>query len=141
MRYSGNFIIVVAVAGFACGGGARPQSTSFPESPLATLSGEASRLVIEVRTAPDQPPERGVDAVQLVVKDSSGTPQDGLQIAATLWMPAMGHGSSVDPTVTARGKGTYVLDNVYLYMPGLWELRTSFSGSVTDRATPAFDVP
>jgi hypothetical protein len=141
MRSNANWIFVAAVFGFACGGGARPESTSFPEMPLATLSGEAGKLVVEVRTAPDQPPERGIDAVQVVVKDSSGTLQDGLQIAATLWMPAMGHGSSVDPTATARGKGTYVLDNVYLYMPGLWELRTSFSGSVTDRAAPAFDVP
>ena len=141
MRSNAKWIFVAAATGFACGGGARPESASFPETPLATFSGEANRLVIEVRTAPDQPPERGVDAVQFVVKDPSGTPQDGLQIAATLWMPAMGHGSSVDPTVTARGKGIYVLDNVYLYMPGHWELRTSFSGSVTDRATPAFDVP
>jgi hypothetical protein len=56
-------------------------------------------------------------------------------------MPAMGHGSSVEPVTTAKGNGTYVLDNVYLFMAGHWELRTTFSGSVTDRATPSFDVP
>jgi hypothetical protein len=68
-------------------------------------------------------------------------PVDELGIVSTLWMPAMGHGSSVEPVVSPKGKGTYVLDNVYLYMPGHWELRTSFSGTVTDRATPTFDVP
>jgi hypothetical protein len=108
---------------------------------LVTLSSDESKLVIEIRTAPNQPPERGVASVQLVVTDVNGVPQEGLDVAAMPWMPAMGHGTAVQPIASSGGKGAYVLDNVYLYMPGHWELRTSFSGSVTDRATPAFDVP
>jgi hypothetical protein len=130
-----------AVVLFGCGAAPRSENGSFPAEPLATIASVESKLVIEVRTAPAQPPERGVAAVQLVVKDRNGILQDGLEVAATPWMPAMGHGASVQPTVASPGKGTYLLDDVYLFMPGRWEIRTSFSGAVTDRATPAFDVP
>jgi hypothetical protein len=142
MRSVATWLFVAAAFVSACGGAGAPGSGdgSFPATPLVTLSSETSKLVIEVRTAPDQPPQRGVASVELVVK-VEGAPQDGLDVMSTPWMPAMGHGTSVTPTVTAKGNGTYVLDNVYLYMPGHWELRTSFSGSVSDSATPSFDVP
>jgi hypothetical protein len=135
-------ILVAAVFAPACGGASNPQNASFQdEPPLATLSSDQSQLVIEVRTAPTQPPERGIASVQLVVKDQQGAPEDSLDVSALPWMPAMGHGTSVAPVVSAKGNGTYVLDNVYLFMPGHWELRTTFSGSVSDSATPTFDVP
>jgi hypothetical protein len=66
---------------------------------------------------------------------------DGLDIAATPWMPVMGHGAPVMPVASADGEGKYALRNVSMYMPGLWELRTTFSGIVMDTATPVFDVP
>jgi hypothetical protein len=141
MPVDARWIFVIAASGTACGAASRPETHSFSESPLSTLSSNDGKLVIEVRTAPDQPPQRGVASVQFVIKNANGVLQDGLDIATTPWMPAMGHGTSVQPTPSARGNGTYVLDNVYLFMPGVWELRTGFSGSVTDSATPSFDVP
>jgi hypothetical protein len=126
----------------ACGGSAPAVSSgTFPDAPLVTLASEQSQLQIEVRTSPSQPPERGVSSVELVVKNEAGALQEGLDVDMQPWMPAMGHGAAVKPTVTVRGPGTYVLDDVQLFMAGRWELRTSFSGSVTDSATPAFDVP
>jgi hypothetical protein len=136
-----KWVFVAAAFVSACGSAGSTPNGSFPSAPFLTLSSDESKLVIEVRTAPDQPPERGVASVQLVVKDQEGAAQDGLDVASTLWMPSMGHGPSVQPIVSVKGNGTYLLDNVYLFMPGHWELRTSFSGSVIDRATPSFDVP
>jgi hypothetical protein len=134
------FVVAGALVS-ACGGARAPESASFRETPLAVVPSDDMMLSIEVRTLPDQPPERGVASVQLVVKDAAGMPVDGLDVAALPWMPSMGHGTSISPMSSAQGKGTYRLDNVYLYMPGHWELRTSFSGTVDDSATPAFDVP
>jgi hypothetical protein len=37
----------------------------------------------------------------------------------------------------SRAGGT----NVYVYMPGRWELKTTFSGPMQDHAAPAFQVP
>lgn len=132
---------VAAVLAVGCGGAPKPASGSFPDAPLATVTSAGGELVIEVRTAPEQPPERGIDSVQLVVRDRAGVLQDSLDVAATPWMPAMGHGTSVAPTVSSPRAGTYVLDDVYLFMPGRWELQTTLSGRVTDSATPAFDIP
>lgn len=141
MRVDSKYVALAALA-VGCGASSAPPSSgTFPDAPLLTLAGDEDKLVIEVRTAPEQPPDRGVAAVELLVKNRDGAPQDGLDVAMTPWMPSMGHGASVLPTVSTRGPGTYVLDNVQLFMPGRWELRTAFSGSVTDRATPAFDVP
>jgi hypothetical protein len=108
---------------------------------LAVLMTEQGKLRIEVRTAPVQPPERGLATVQYLIEDESGIRIDGLALEVTPWMPAMGHGTSVVPTVTAQGGGAYVVDNVSLFMPGRWELRSAFSGSRTDRAAPAFEIP
>jgi len=66
--------------------------------------------------------------------------QDGLTLTVTPWMPDMGHGTSIPPTVTARGSGLYDLTNVYLPMPGQVELRTQATGPVNDTAAPTFQV-
>src|SRR5262245_32592474 len=121
MHFQTSWVFAAAAFGVACGGAHGADNTSFSDTPFATMASEQSKLVIEVRTAPAQPPERGVNSVQLLITDMNGVPQDGIDLTSKPWMPAMGHGSAVEPTVTARGKGTYVLDNVYLYMAGHWE--------------------
>ncbi len=68
------------------------------------------------------------------------SPATNLAIAVKPWMPAMNHGSSATPTITPEGHGKYLVSEVYLFMPGRWEMRTSFSGGVTDHAAPAFDI-
>jgi hypothetical protein len=113
----------------------------FPVEPYTSVSTEAGALSVAVRTSPEQPPSRGVVSVELTVTDPGGAPVDGLVVEPTLWMPAMGHGTSVTPTVSPAGKGRYVLTNVNLYMAGRWELRTRFSGAATDRAVPVLEVP
>jgi hypothetical protein len=126
----------------ACGGSPPGDASSreFPGAALSTITSEQGALTIDVRTSPDQPLQRGVERVLLTVKDSSGAFLDGLVVEAIPFMPAMGHGASRAPTVTAQGEGAYLIENVDMFMPGLWELRSSFSGAATDRATPVFDV-
>jgi hypothetical protein len=138
------FIAITCVSLFVMGCGGVDASgpvTTFPVDPYAVLTSHAGKLTIEVRTGPSQPPVRGNSDVQLVVRDVDGAAVEGLAIEATPWMPAMGHGTSVVPHAASEGSGKYALRNVSLYMPGRWELRTTFSGVVTDAATPTFDVP
>jgi hypothetical protein len=141
-----SFIAAAMVSTFAlsCGGVdvSSPPTTSFPVDPYAVLTSEEGKLTVEVRTGPSQPPGRGKTDVQFVVRDPAGALLDGLDIIeATPWMPVMGHGTSVTPVASSQGEGKYALHNVSMYMPGLWELRTTFSGIVMDSATPVFDVP
>jgi hypothetical protein len=148
MRWCVNELCFIACAwvsmvGLGCGGvdGESGPTGPFPVDPYAVLTSQAGRLTIEVRTGPSQPPGRGNTDVQFVVRDHEGALVDGLAVQATPWMPAMGHGTSVMPDAKSEGAGTYALRNVSMYMPGVWELRTTFSGAVMDAATPVFDVP
>ena len=148
MRWRVNELCFIAVAGISifglgCGDvdGASSPTTSFPVDPYAVLASEAGKLTIEVRTGPSQPPGRGTTDVQYVVRAPEGALVDGLAIQTTPWMPAMGHGTSVMPEAKSEGDGKYAVRNVSLYMPGRWELRTTFSGVMMDAATPTFDVP
>ena len=116
-------------------------ASSFPAAPLTTLATEAGALDLAVRTSPSQPPARGVNRVEYTVTDASGAPVTGLAVDVEPWMPAMGHGASVKPSFEEQGQGRYVAREVDLFMPGRWELRTTLSGPVSDRATIVFDVP
>jgi hypothetical protein len=133
----------LAVAALLCAAcsSAAPASgpASFPSSAYTTATSDSGALVVDVRTSP-QPPSRGTDTIQLTVTQASdGSAVDGLTLSVQPWMPAMDHGTST-PTVTAQGGGVYLVTEVYLYMPGVWELRTSVSGPMTDHATPQLSI-
>jgi YtkA-like protein len=119
------------------GGGA---GTTFPAEPMTTLKTDHGGLSFEVRTAPTQPPSRGLISVEIVVTDAAGKPVDGLDLAVQPWMPDMGHGASTKPSIEAMGDGHYVVSHVACVMPGRWELRTSIAGAVNDSATVAFQI-
>jgi hypothetical protein len=134
-------VMVTAAAG--CGAAGPPTAQGpivFPSEPLTTLPSAEARYQVEVRTSP-QPPVKGVNAVELRISDAAGALVDGLTIAATPWMPAHGHGGRATTVVEPEGDGAYRITNVYLYMEGSWELRstlTSLDGE--DAVTPVFDV-
>jgi hypothetical protein len=122
-------------------GGAGGSGAVFPEAPLTILTTGGSALRIEVRTAPDQPPKRGLISVEYRVTDAAGKPVDGLALGVQPWMPEMGHGASTKPSIEAMGEGRYVISNVAFVMPGQWELRTSIAGAINDSATVGFQIP
>jgi hypothetical protein len=118
----------------ACSG---PHSTSGD----STVTSESGALRVAAHTLGGAP-QRGTNEVELTIKSAGdGGTLDGLTIAVKPWMPAMGHGTSVVPSVTAEGTGKYLVTNLDLFMPGHWELRTTISGPVSDYAAPAFDIP
>lgn len=117
-------------------------STGFPAEPVTTTL--TKELVVELRTAPLQPPARGSSSAEITVHDAAGAARDGLTIKVTPWMPAHGHGmsSSSGPIVTALGGGIYRIDALNLPMAGLWELRFDVTGEAgfEDHATTTLDV-
>jgi hypothetical protein len=143
MRKAVQFLPMAAVAAcaIACSGPAPASgAATFPPEAYVTTTSDSGALNIGVRTSP-QPPARGANHVELTVTSASdGTPRDDLTIDVQPWMPAMNHGSS-SPTVTPEGGGKYLVSDVYLYMPGTWELRTTISGALVDHATPSIAVP
>lgn len=128
-----------------CGAETTPSGSSntadFPDEPLLAQASDGGQLTIELRTSPSQPPARGLSIVELSIADAQGDPMDDLVVTAVPWMPDMGHGTSVKPTVTNAGGGKYEIDNVNMFMPGRWDLRTEMTGPLDDSATFAFQIP
>lgn len=133
-------LAVLLPSAAACSaGGDGPAATDFPSAPYAHVDCVGGACAIDVRTSP-QPPQVGVNRVQLTIRGRDGEALDGLTVDVTPTMAAHGHGSSVHPMVTPRGGGLYVVDDVSTYMAGTWELRTTLRGPVTDEATIVLDV-
>jgi hypothetical protein len=132
----------ILVAAVSCGGGQDPckAAADFPQEPLLSTSSDTGALQLALRSSP-QPLARGTNTVQYTITNDAGTPITGLSLDVVPWMPDMGHGSSIKPTVAERGQGVYVVSCVDLAMPGSWQLRTAASGPVSDSATPAFQIP
>lgn len=133
----------IALAGLvslsiACSSGA-DAATGFPQTPYAHVDCVGGGCSIDVRTSP-QPPRVGVNTMELTIRGRDGEALDGITIDVTPTMVAHGHGASVHPTVTPRGGGIYVVDDVSTYMAGTWELHTKLQGTVTDEASIVLDV-
>ncbi|MEO6576497.1 MAG: FixH family protein, partial [Polyangiaceae bacterium] len=136
-------VVFPALAGCSSSGTASPPDAStFPAEALSSVSTDSGKLRIDIRTGPQQPPTRGNQSVELVVVNATtGAPEPGLMLSVVPWMPVMGHGTSLTPSVTETSPGTYVITNVGFFMPGTWELRTSIAGSTSDHTAPSFEIP
>jgi hypothetical protein len=123
-------------------------SSEPPAAPPVTFSGPvqqtaasvSGQLQVAVRWSP-QPPAVGNAAAELTITDSAGVPVGGLVLAGLLWMPAHGHGASVQPELTEAGDGLFIAAPLYFFMPGAWELRLTMSGTRDDTATVSIELP
>lgn len=132
-------LLVVGLAS-ACGcGSAGSGQQGFLDAPLLTVSSASGALKVAVFTNP-QPPVRGNVAIRYRITDSAAEPVDGLVLEVVPWMPAMSHSTSAEPAVSAAGSGVYDLSNVFLFMAGQWQLRTTITGGMSDSAAPNFMV-
>lgn len=127
--------------GAACSGDPAGVAAPFPAAALVKVTTQGGAYDVEVRTSPDQPPSRGLVSIEYRITTPAGAPADGLDLAVVPYMPAMGHGASTKPSVTAEGNGRYVITGVELFMPGTWELRTQIKGTQEDSAAPSFEIP
>jgi hypothetical protein len=83
---------------------------------------------------------RGSHTLELIITSATdGSEVDGLALKIVPWMPAMGHGTAIVPSIAPLGSGVYEIDDANLFMPGLWELRTSIAAP-SDYAAPSVQV-
>jgi hypothetical protein len=100
-------------------------------------SGAFSFVLMDI-TPP--PPALGTTTWTLKILDASGAPvTDATVPTPTTWMPQHMHSSTALPTVANNGDGTYTLGNLYLFMPGVWQVTVqATSGGTTDSAVFTF---
>jgi hypothetical protein len=130
--------VAVAAACVGCSSGTGPRA-EFSAAAFSTTMTDSGALRVDVRTSPQPPTQGGIDAELTITDPTTGAPVDGLTLQVRPWMPVMNHGA-IEATVTPEGQGKYLLTEVDLYMAGLWELRTTISGPVSDHVAPQFQI-
>ncbi|HVZ89253.1 MAG TPA: FixH family protein [Polyangia bacterium] len=125
-------------------------SLVFEGPPAETTASASGRLQIGVWWSPGQPTV-GYDAAQFAISDATGAPVPGLVLTVVPWMPAHGHGASVQPTVAETAPGIYAATPLDFFMAGEWELRTAIASGadggagdaavVADTVDPTVNVP
>ena len=142
-------LLSIASGATACGV-SRPSGAVFEEQDGGTLFGapralsESSvtgRFVVELRSAPAALPQRGENRVQLTVltaENKQGVPD--LRVELVPCMPAMGHGSTKSPVLAREEAGVYEFQQVWLTMPGRWQLITAIHDENEDEVVFELDI-
>jgi hypothetical protein len=108
--------------------------TYAPNMSLAGMSGVFTFVLVSSNPAP---PANENNVFVLRILDASGQPvTDATFPSVNPTMPLMSHGTS-PATVTPNGDGTYTLQPLYLFMPGLWEIAIT-AQSVSARDSVSF---
>jgi YtkA-like len=135
----------LACAALGCSSEAVAEPGSFGETPAAIAKSEKGQFEIALYSSPTSVPVRGENHVRLSVVEFG---EDELPLTPSLvtFMPAMGHGSGVTPTLTEVEEQTYTFESVVFNMPGRWELRLALDSesddgpTTVDNAVFEFDV-
>jgi hypothetical protein len=104
-------------------------------------AGTSGVLQFVLVSAQPAPPGKGDNTWKLKLLDSAGAPVTNATFAIKTWMPMMHHGSSIAPGQAANPDGTYSISNLYLIMPGIWQVTfNAQSGAMKDTAVYTFCV-
>jgi hypothetical protein len=113
---------------------------SFSGPAAQTLTSSSGQLSIGIRWSPDVP-IKGSDAAELTFRDAAGDLVDGLAVSMVPWMPAHGHGTSIDPIMMSSSPGVQIATPLYLFMSGEWQLRMTITGALDDSAVATAEIP
>jgi hypothetical protein len=107
--------------------------------PGLTKQGDMGALTFVLVSADQVPPVANWNTWVVKVLDKSGQPVTNATFTKVkTYMPLHGHPSSVVPTVTNNGDGTYTI-KMYLFMPGVWQVTPYVTvGSTMDQVTYSF---
>jgi hypothetical protein len=105
------------------------------ETYVANMQKTGSLFTFDLVSSMPAPPVKGNVTLVFKLADLKGNPVAGASVTSMVpYMPRHGHGSPLAPTVTANPDGTFTVDSVYLFMPGLWEFKVhaALGGAATD---------
>lgn len=88
---------------------------------------ETGYYTTELVMKPKQPVV-GENGAHLIIHNYEAVDIPGLRITATPFLPAKGIKSERTPVVKDSGRGLYIIENIFLSEPGVWELRLNIYG-------------
>lgn len=106
-------------------------------------TGSRGEVTFRLMGTSPAPPKRP-DNNWVVRLESNGAPAEGAAVAVKLYMPDHEHGTGVKPIIGPAGTaGEYKLDQLNLWMPGLWEvtIEATPSGGTKDSAVFRVCIP
>jgi hypothetical protein len=131
-------------AGGAAGDGSDTVSCGDPRAQAYSagmkVSGSGGVYTFVLVSSTPAPPANENNVFVIQIQDSTGQAVTGATLTAKATMPQMSHGTST-VNVTPNSDGTYTLQPLYFFMPGLWQVDlTAQSGSQKDDASFFFCV-
>ena len=91
-------------------------------------------------TIEPNPPHVGEHRVVITLDQLDSAPLEGATVELSPWMPAHGHGST-DVEAVEEAPGVYVAQDVWLNMPGIWDLRVRVEAEALGELTATFEIP
>jgi hypothetical protein len=103
--------------------------------------GELGVLAFRLEQVEPSPPARGMNVFQLHIQDAGGAPMVG-ELRVDPRMPDHGHGTSIRPRVVPGDGGKYTVEQLYLFMAGVWSigLEARDGGTTLDRRALFFCI-
>ncbi|MEW5854043.1 MAG: FixH family protein [Myxococcota bacterium] len=127
------------VVGMGCGGTTTGGTDSSPGSQEQAVEGQHGQMTFAL--TPEGTPQQGANTFHLDLATTSGDAVAGAAISVSVVMPAMGHGSSHQPSVVDEGAGRYAIGNVVFTMAGTWEVTLeATAGASSDQATFTYEI-
>lgn len=103
--------------------------------------GDIGTLSFRLEQMAPAPLARGTNTLQVHIQDANGAPMVG-ELRVDPRMPDHGHGSPVQPRVMADDSGQYTVEQLVLFMLGIWriDLEVRADGVPVDRKSFFFCV-
>ncbi len=105
-----------------------PQAKGEPYEPGMTRTTKSGALTVTLQQATPAPPRQGQNSWLVKVTDKDGMALPGLSLSAGTWMPDHHHGSPIIGKSKDLGGGSYRVEPIDLFMPGLWEITVGVTG-------------
>jgi hypothetical protein len=88
-----------------------------PNMSVTSASGALDFILVDSNPAP---PASETNVWTMRITNSAGVSQPGVAATVLPFMPDMGHGTSITPSMAANADGTYTVQPLYLFMAGVW---------------------
>ena len=90
-----------------------------PNLSVKSASGALDFILLNSNPAP---PAAETNVWSMKITNSTGASQPNVTATVVPFMPDMGHGTSIVPSMTSNGDGTYTVQPLYLFMAGVWTI-------------------
>jgi hypothetical protein len=147
-------ILAFMVCSVACGSGDDDGTSTDPNATVSCTedprldvyadgldkAGELGVVTFHFSELEPNPPAKGSNTFHLKMNDAAGAAMQG-GLGVDLKMPDHGHGTSVKPVVSFdASRVQYTVTPLYLFMPGVWEIRFDAYAGDAGEGTPLDSV-